>query len=974
MAGRLSVACVSLLAVLAFLLLFASGSHVNAVTYKMGYSSVLSCAGPNGVYNGGTGDDSCVQGAFGPYSAGLNADVISYFDVWNATPKHSMYSLLATMGMPSTWQISTDKEIPDGASIGKVVALSTLALFGGACTTPMEVVFPMYDCSTDITDTIAWNGAISGKNLTYGHKDGLPAGCLKYPQHVLDIVGNVKPRARYYGFVTVLAGMPPTQLNFMMFNPGELTSLALPKADFSDELGFINFTVLDNPNIPADPTSALDELCTPLGTTTTLYGLTAGEGALTQDVFTPAQVPAAAGSFWKVGRQDGATFYPETCGNGIDDDGDTRVDEMCGHVRVTNPAAGKGILGTGSHLAGGYSESYRDPDGDTIANNEDECPFTVNTGTDTDGDFIDNACDPTNVTCTLCDQDGDLWRNQADNCPLVLQTSQANDKDDDSIGDECDPAYDDDADGLVNEGCTAVGSPETGAACDGAETVGAQCADALDNDKDGLVNDGCVAVGVPERGDQCRNNVDDGEDWKTAPDGVVNDGCPAAALDNDGDTVVNDGCTGATAETGARCQDGPNHADGHYLNDMVFGSLCIGAADADGDGWCDATENKTGYLGVGNPISKWNDANSVPEWRVLDPLVRAQANPPGQAPGTCSNRAWYDTHRLLGGAETDDDADATYTPNLFDANACPGMNLDLTSAPSSSDPLKLNASAVINSTWHELWPTYSNNYTATSHDDADGDTTLSQGDQIDLNDGHDYHVDEVTITIWVEKKPIPSGTYMYLEFYASATDFGPSADGIDNMQDAIDNPQSTQWEEIAPNLGNEYDLLAWYDTGADGLLNVSDQIVLKNELTGATAEYHVADVTIDIIVVQKPDGDTDQDGIPNASDNCPTVWNPTQRNTDYNGGKEGTIVGVSILGDACDTDDDNDKTIDTAEWALGSDPKNVCDPISFDLNQGTGEKGIINVMDVLMFSNKLFGMPCNPPADYLICEATYRSK
>lgn len=50
---------------------------------------------------------------------------------------------------------------------------------------------------------------------------------------------------------------------------------------------------------------------------------------------------------------------------------------------------------------------------------------------------------------------------------------------------------------------------------------GAQCANALDDDGDGIVNDGCPAVGLPEV--QCADAVDD--DGDTA----VNDGCPLVA-------------------------------------------------------------------------------------------------------------------------------------------------------------------------------------------------------------------------------------------------------------------------------------------------------------------------------------------------------------------------------------------------------------------------------------------------------------
>jgi len=64
--------------------------------------------------------------------------------------------------------------------------------------------------------------------------------------------------------------------------------------------------------------------------------------------------------------------------------------------------------------------------------------------------------------------------------------------------------------------------------------TGSECANHVDDDGDTLVNDGCPASGAPEAGAQCANATDDDGDT------VVNDGCPVGPLvagDCDGDTI-----------------------------------------------------------------------------------------------------------------------------------------------------------------------------------------------------------------------------------------------------------------------------------------------------------------------------------------------------------------------------------------------------------------------------------------------------
>lgn len=160
-----------------------------------------------------------------------------------------------------------------------------------------------------------------------------------------------------------------------------------------------------------------------------------GSNVLVKDINTGDTIPAQVGC-----SGDGIIILPDTSGLTFQNDTFTvrltGIEDLFGNVADTLNWA---FTVPGPENFGIQPDD--DTDGDSIANNVDNCPLSYNPDqSDLDSNNVGDMCD--------VDIDGDGIINEFDNCPLVANFDQE-DADTNGIGDLCDP--DIDGDGIVND-------------------------------------------------------------------------------------------------------------------------------------------------------------------------------------------------------------------------------------------------------------------------------------------------------------------------------------------------------------------------------------------------------------------------------------------------------------------------------------------------------------------------------------------
>ena len=568
-----------------------------------------------------------------------------------------------------------------------------------------------------------------------------------------------------------------------------------------------------------------------------------------------------------------------------------------------NPNDCTGVLLTNTHLNRNYSQGERDADGDGWENDMDPCPYTLDPNWDPrydyatppclaghgddDCDGLPNSCDP-NDNEPIADQDGDGYNNRTDICPLVANgAAQDNQADRDST---------------VQALNTDLGP--------GPDSIGDACDD---SDDDGIEDGGAAGT--------CNDGIDNGT--VGGPDGLI-DG-------NDPDCQPSMDKLDATPW-------GTNPGTGLYFHGFPWTAVCVGnpPADVDVDGYCTGLETflgsadnngseSNGSLNGGANCTETDctddDATpNAPPWKRCDQDGDTYIN--DGCPGVAASVGNYSESGAQCANNTSDD---TPTPDSLEQTLGVKVN-DGCPVIGEPESYVLDAALTGGATpAGNVQPEPTARQSCTDGVDNDGDTDTDGADSGCIcPTTKDADCDGVCDPGKTDAKCI--------QVEANWVS-GPATPP---------NPISSHWHELFPVYSQDWHLTSWTDNG-DTVLGVGDII----DMTSATPanDVHWFDV---VSVTDVPPWDVDDTLLSSLRDNCPSVKNPAQTDTDNDG-----------LGDACDLDDDADGFSDTLEWYIGTDPLDNCS----DINNVTGksdawpldiniDKFVTVVGDVLAYRGK----------------------
>ena len=890
----------------------------------------------------------------------------------------SMYSFT-----PIDWWSPPSAAIPMYAGVGLLSSTATIGTFNGKCATDAPPIFNLWNASVDTSqqlrpDEMAWTNT-DIPVPTGNYVAGIPDYLARYP-HFLNLmldpdgphgpIPPLKPRARYAGDYPVAGSNMLIEL--VILSPGQIAQLPGIRTQMVSGMGYVFLTMLNNPVDQAEKPGSVSDFCTALMSTTLLYGNTTNNPATAADEsgFIATKNPPSNSGVLGSGTHMQRNFSQSE--RDADGDGWENDFDPCPFTPdpLWQPRLQCTHVGPGDHDCDGLPDSC-DPDPQGAPPEPDPIPGTncvdPNTQSDCDLDGYNNRQDICPLVANGCKNNvcnlniyNPIWDNQSDEDGKVTNVDLGPSPD--SIADVCD---DSDCDGVEDAAVTLC-----------------SCADGIDNGGDTTIDgndpDCKPKMDAAELG-KCRNDTDDDPaDDGTAYGTWINDGCPIKGaavetdcgpnetlpLDDDADTRVNDGCVtkGATAEPmgvadGAEATIwGTNPGTGLYYQGMTWAAVTINSAiDTDGDGYSDNLE-----ILLGSPENNGGEYELLPAT-----YCPAAAN--------CCNNA------------TDDDGDTFVNDGCPQVGDFAERLLECAPGDNDSDDTAGVGGAPDNRTFFgEVDSGVKVNdgcLRVGVPEDQVIDATLNAplanpaGDAPkSCNDGVDNDNDGLTDAADPGCSAIPANTASFDADIDGVATAGPCTGLI--PREPNDPPLATRTvrraQPYAAPPGPASDLCLVYNSKLNypkppnafnwwsglntpavtcvpaapapsaitaGTLPNGDEGIYINWGAAVIAQGTVCTVTFQTDALPQPlpapYGESCKTywslmGAPIWVDNCPALWNPEQTNTEdvlKAGGAQYPLpapLPVDTLGDACDTDDDNDLFTDTIESYLGTDPRDNC--------------------------------------------------